>query len=1084
MKILVLGGSYFLGKHFVYIARKEHDITVFNRGSRPLQLPQVSEIYGDRHNPASLSALAGQYFDAVVDFCAYNKNDISQIFQIPDMDFRQYIFVSTCDVYERGLGKMLDEQAPLETRDFGGEAGSYILGKAALEEELAECAQNNNAVYTSIRPAFIYGPDNYAPREGMYFHWIKESGQILHPTDASGEFQMVYVMDVAQAILHSIGNPEAYNQAFNLAPLPMITYDSFAEALKLSVDIPFEKADVTVGLVNEKNIPLPFPLTREESNWYDGRKALVLIGEYTSLADGLRKTFNPSSEQTGQDKDRADMNKYDKYINEVERLFEENKAKEVEKLLLDAVKEARETGDTAFELQMQNELIGYYRQTGEKERLLSVINEALEAAERMDLLNTQGGSIPYATTALNVANGYRSVGELKLSEKYYKIVQKIYLETLDENDMLIAGLYNNLSLLCQEMTDYQGAMEYLLKALDIAMNNQAGFEIAVTYANLANTAVAAANLQKNPDILAKAKEYACEAIRRFEKRNTIDAHYSAALSALGMCFYYEQQYQKAQELFQKGMDIVERSLGRNTQYMRLKENRDMCADKCMTGLKLSRLYYEQYGKPMLNEQFGEYKERIAAGLVGEGSDCYGYDDAFSMDHDWGPDFCLWLPDDLYEKIGEQLSAAYAALPQEFMGYHRKVTKQGSSRRGVMSISGFYAKFLNTEQYDKIDWHSVSDYSLSAASNGEVFEDAEGVFGSMREKLQKGYPEEILYLKLAEDLAKISQTGQYNYARMLKRGDRITADMMLSECIRQIMLLVHHMENKYPPHDKWLRRSFDSIALGTTPAELVRKLHSSFGMEDETALTFVSEVMEQVGEYFAKELYARDYISDIETYLDYHTDELLRKASYAVLSDEELAERIARTEFTAFDEVKNEGGRASCQNDWPTFSIMRKSQYLTWNRTMLLQYLYDFTREYELGHNLITEKYGRMMESTAPLQYKELKEHFEELSEQKKAVIEQIVALQMEMLESFGRQYPKTAGNARSFHTYEDNYMNTSYETYLRGEISTYSDKMLQLYGKFVVECAKNGRNIPKMTIQNTAKLYGYKDLETFEQDIK
>ena len=62
-------------------------------------------------------------------------------------------------------------------------------------------------------------------------------------------------------------------------------------------------------------------------------------------------------------------------------------------------------------------------------------------------------------------------------------------------------------------------------------------------------------------------------------------------------------------------------------------------------------------------------------------------------------------------------------------------------------------------------------------------------------------------------------------------------------------------------------------------------------------------------------------------------------------------------------------------------------------------------------------------------------------------------------------------------------MNTSYETYLRGEISTYSDKMLQLYGKYVVECAKNDKNIAKMTIQNTAKLYGYEDLEAFEKNI-
>ena len=774
------------------------------------------------------------------------------------------------------------------------------------------------------------------------------------------------------------------------------------------------------------------------------------------------------------------MNKYDEYVNEIERLFEENRAKEAENLMLKAVEEAKDSGDFAFELQMQNELIGYYRQTSEKEKLLSVMNGAMVLADRMGLAKTPTGKIPYATTALNVANGYRSIGDLQRSRQYYDIVGAIYNEVLDDNDMLLAGLYNNMSLLYQEQGDYQTAMEYQSKALNIVKSNDAGFETAVTYANLANTAVLAGSYEK-------AKEYAREAIKRFEERQTIDAHYCAAISALGMCFYYEKKYQKAYELFQRGMDIVEKSLGKNTQYRRLKENRDMCGDKFMTGLRLSRLYFDTYGKPMLEEKFPQYYPRFAVGLAGEGSDCFGFDDEASMDHDWGPDFCIWIPDDLYEEIGDKVKEAYNSLPSEFMGYHRNVSDKGAGRRGAMSISKFYNKFLQTSEYEKIDWHSVSDYSLLAATNGEIFEDESGEFSKLRDALIKGWPEEILYLKLADDLGIISQTGQYNYERMLKRGDRFTADLMLSECMKQIMKLYHHMLNKYAPHDKWLYKSFENLAAGSNIAglniaELVRKLHSSFKMDDEQARMLVIDTMEQVGEFFARELYQRDYISDINTYLDYHTDELVRKSVYAKFTDEELVNEIARVEFTAFDKVKNEGGRAYCQNDWPTFSIMRKSQYLTWNRPMLLQYLYDFNREYELGHNLITEKYGRMMESTAPEQYKELEKHFPKLSEQKKAVIEQIVALQMDMLESFGKEYPALAQNARSFHTYEDNYMNTSYETYLRGEISTYSDKMLQLYGKFVIECAKNGKNIAKATIQNTAILYGYKDLAHFENN--
>jgi len=780
------------------------------------------------------------------------------------------------------------------------------------------------------------------------------------------------------------------------------------------------------------------------------------------------------------------MSKYEEYINEIERLFEENRAKDAEKLMLEALEKAKTSGDSFFALQMLNELIGYYRQTSEKEQLINVMKESIELSEQIGLPYIKEGKIPYATTVLNVANGYRSIGDLSESERHYKTVINVYDEALDKNDLLYAGLYNNLSLLYQEQNNYELAEQYLLKALEIEKSHDAGFETAVTYANLANTAVleARANNSEDGHKYDKVKEYANEAIKCFKARNTFDAHFSAAISALAMCYYYEGNFSKAKELFGEGMNIVEKTIGRNSQYYRLKENYDMCQGKTMTGLELSKLYYEEYGKKMLMDKFPEYVSKIAVGLAGEGSDCLSYDDEASRDHDWGPDFCLWVSDEIYERIGEELTKAYNALPKEFMGYTRTMSDKGIGRRGVIRISEFYKKFLGTDVYEDIDWRGIEDYNLLCATNGEVYIDETGDFSKLRNELKKGYPENILYLKIADDMARICQAGQYNYARMLKRGDRITADMMLNDCIKSVMRLMHHMNNVYPPHDKWLYRSFKNLAAGEVIDSLVEMLHTSFALNDSEAVSVVDNVMDRIGEYFATELYARDIISDVTTYLDYHTDELIKKSGYATMTDDELVNTIAKTEFAAFDKVQNEGGRASCQNNWPVFSVMRKSQYLTWNRTMLLQYLYDFVREYEIGHNLITEKYGRMMESTAPLQYEEIKDNFPELSESKKAVIEQIVALQMQMLEAFGEEYPNLAGNARSFHTYEDNYMNTSYETYLRGEISTYSDKMLQLYGRFVVQCHLEGKNIARMTIENTAKLYGYKNLEQMEKSTE
>ncbi|MCD7836798.1 MAG: DUF4125 family protein, partial [Lachnospiraceae bacterium] len=339
-------------------------------------------------------------------------------------------------------------------------------------------------------------------------------------------------------------------------------------------------------------------------------------------------------------------------------------------------------------------------------------------------------------------------------------------------------------------------------------------------------------------------------------------------------------------------------------------------------------------------------------------------------------------------------------------------------------------------------------------------------------------------------ARVSQYCQYNYFRMLKRDDGLSADIMLSEGIKNAMKLQHYIYNAYPPHDKWLRAGLAELPGGKELEEILIKLHgcmniSAAGGADAGKMSKegAEELTELLGSFFAREMYNNGDISDIDSYLDAHTEELLEKSIYSKMGNGELVEEIARTEFEAFDKVKNEGGRASCQNDWPTFSVMRKSQYLTWSRTMLLQYLYDFKREYRRGHNLITEKYGRMMESTAPEKYAEIKDNFPVLSDEKRAVIEQIVGIQMEMMESFAEEHPKVAHNARSLHTYEDNIVNTSYETYLRGELSTYSDKMLQLYGEFVVRCVSDNVNIALKTIENSAKLYGYKDINEFEKNI-
>ncbi|MBP5281139.1 MAG: NAD-dependent epimerase/dehydratase family protein, partial [Lachnospiraceae bacterium] len=216
-----------------------------------------------------------------------------KVMEVLPAGVKQYVFISTCDVYERGTGKRLDETSKFEERDFGGEAGAYILGKVTLEKELLECAAKKGMHTTVIRPAVIYGPGNYAPREGIYFQWMSKAGQILVPEDADGWFQMVYVRDAAKILYASLLNEKAYDEAFNLCG-ETLTYQDFADALE-KIQPGLQRVGVTVDLVNEKGIPLPFPMTKEESETYAGDKAHAFAGEngieFTTLVEGLRESY-------------------------------------------------------------------------------------------------------------------------------------------------------------------------------------------------------------------------------------------------------------------------------------------------------------------------------------------------------------------------------------------------------------------------------------------------------------------------------------------------------------------------------------------------------------------------------------------------------------------------------------------------------------------------------------------------------------------------------------------------------------------------------------------------------------------------
>ncbi|MDR1605277.1 MAG: DUF4037 domain-containing protein [Gracilibacteraceae bacterium] len=234
----------------------------------------------------------------------------------------------------------------------------------------------------------------------------------------------------------------------------------------------------------------------------------------------------------------------------------------------------------------------------------------------------------------------------------------------------------------------------------------------------------------------------------------------------------------------------------------------------MTGMELARGYYEEYGRPMIALQFPRYAARIACGLAGEGSECFGFDDQWSRDHDFGPGFCLWLSDEDEAAVGDALRAAYDRLPGEYRGYRkRNIRTQGDQRLSALPTSQYYQRFIGLNRAPRTlgEWLRLPESFLATATNGEVFVDDYGEFSSIRAQLLPCYPEDIRLKKIASRAARMGQSGQYNYARARRRGEDVAAGLALAEFSRAACSITYLLHRRYMPFAKWAHRGLRDLA---------------------------------------------------------------------------------------------------------------------------------------------------------------------------------------------------------------------------------------------------------------------------------
>lgn len=242
----------------------------------------------------------------------------------------------------------------------------------------------------------------------------------------------------------------------------------------------------------------------------------------------------------------------------------------------------------------------------------------------------------------------------------------------------------------------------------------------------------------------------------------------------------------------------------------------------MNGLELARGYYEEYGKPMLEGEFADILPYLAIGLVGSGSERYGFDDEVSRDHDFEPGFCLFLPGEevVTRRQAFLLERAYAKLPKEYNQVKRQpLSPVGGNRNGVIRTADFYtAKVGAPDGNLSLDaWLHIPDYALAEAVNGEVFCDAYGEFSGIREKLAR-MPEDIRRKRLAGNLLIMAQAGQYNFVRCLKHGEPEAAQLACVEFVHAAMKTAFLLRSRYMPYYKWSFRALRALDGGSVLSE--------------------------------------------------------------------------------------------------------------------------------------------------------------------------------------------------------------------------------------------------------------------------
>jgi len=294
----------------------------------------------------------------------------------------------------------------------------------------------------------------------------------------------------------------------------------------------------------------------------------------------------------------------------------------------------------------------------------------------------------------------------------------------------------------------------------------------------------------------------------------------------------------------------------------------------MQALEQIQNWYNSVAAPRLQSEFAAELPEIAVGISGRGSECFGFDDEHSRDHDYALGLAFYLTGSAERKFGFRLERFYNRLRKEFPPTKdtSMESRCGGLEHGVIIIEDFFEKHLGYPGAPQTfqQWLYTPEYAFAEVINGAIFRDDAGVISRIRHSIAEDMPEDVRLKKLAARAAMMAQSGQYNYMRCIKHGEMGSAVLALDEFVRNSISMVFLLNRSFAPYYKWAFRAMKSLPiLGNLSEELTRLL------TENTLPEAKAEQIEKIASEVIKEL-AWQKLTDLnDDYLEAHAFQLMQ-----------------------------------------------------------------------------------------------------------------------------------------------------------------------------------------------------------------